>query len=166
MTRNPTPIAYFVARGECPVPTPVRLVMEERCFEETVFRVEQDATCLYLVDLLLLNGTPPPESDRPALLARLLDEAYMHVPVFETYKLLAARHDPEEACPDVVDVVATDIPDVYKIPAVGEYLRVRTLVLSRYLRTLGPTFQVPAARNSDGTWTPIVSSGPVTNEEP
>jgi hypothetical protein len=141
--------------------------MEERCFEETVFKVEQDATCLYLVDLLVLNGTPPPESDRPALLSRLLTEAYMHVPVFETYKLAALPASPAVASePDRVEVVATDIPDVYKLPAVGEYLRVRTLVLSRYLRGLGPKFQIPATRNSDGTWTPIVSSGPVTNEEP
>jgi hypothetical protein len=63
-----------------------------------------------------------------------------------------------------LDIVKTDIPDVYKIPAIKEYLSVKTLVLSTYLRTLGASFRLRCLNNKDGTWTPLLSSFPLTNE--
>jgi hypothetical protein len=63
-----------------------------------------------------------------------------------------------------IDIVKTDIPDVYRIPITGEYLSVKTLALSKYLRSLGPSFHLRCLNNNDGTWTPLLSSKPLTNE--
>jgi len=51
------------------------------------------------------------------------------------------------------EIVATDIPDVYKVADVG-YLRVRTMALSKTLRAMGRVFALECVQNDDGTWTP------------
>jgi hypothetical protein len=65
---------------------------------------------------------------------------------------------------DEIEIVKTSIPDVYRIPTKGEYLSVKTLALSKYLRSLGPSFHLRCLNNNDGTWTPLLSSKPLTNE--
>jgi hypothetical protein len=55
------------------------------------------------------------------------------------------------------EIIATDIPDVYRVADVG-YLRVRTMALSKKLRTLGRVFALECVQNEDGTWTPVIDS--------
>jgi len=156
LTRNPDPIAFFIDRVKDDV-TPIRLVMDERCFEETLIRVTRTATTLVLHELVLLNGTRPTRTDH---LAALHANAYTSVPVFESYKLVLGGCQGEAG--EFVSVVRTDVPDVYRVSE-GGYLRVPTLALSRHLRRLGDRFQIRATHNPDGTWT---ISSPSTNEVP
>ena len=55
-------------------------------------------------------------------------------------------------------ITTTDVPDVYKLEGDLGYLRVRTLELSRTLRTMGSSFRLQCIKNpeDDGTWTPIL----------
>lgn len=152
LTRNPDPIAFFIDRVKDL--TPLRLVMDERCFEDTLIRVTRTETTLVLHDLVLLNGTRPTRKEQ---LAALHANAYTSVPVFETYRLVLC--DPTDDG-EAVTVSRTDVPDVYRVSS-GGYLRVPTLALSRHLRTLGERFQIRAIDNRDGTWT---ISSPITNE--
>jgi hypothetical protein len=56
-------------------------------------------------------------------------------------------------------ITTTDLPDVYKLEGDLGYLRVRTLDLSRALRTMGPSFRLQCVKNpeDDGTWTPVLN---------
>jgi hypothetical protein len=188
LTRNPTPMAYFINRTSDV--TPVRLVWDERCFEETIFRVEKTPTHLYLADVWMFNGSIIFDyttfEERQAKLQTLYSTFYTPCPPFESYcvqlrseitdirgkeyytnergaKGIFIEDIPSED-EAVLDIVKTDIPDVYRITSNGEYLSVKTLVLSKYLRSLGASFQLKCLNNKDGTWTPLLSSKPVTNE--
>jgi hypothetical protein len=188
LTRNPTPIAYFITRTS--EITPIRIVWDERCFEETIFRVEKTPTHLYLADVWMFNGTPIFDyttfEDRQVKLKSLYSNFYTSCPIFESFSILL-RSDlteirgkeyytnqrgfkgifiEDKPCEDEadLDILKTDIPDVYRIPINGEFLSVKTLSLSRYLRTLGTSFRLRCKNNNDGTWTPVLSSKPVTNE--
>jgi hypothetical protein len=188
LSRNPKPIAFFVNRnGDV---QQIRIVWDERCFEDTIFRVEKTSTHLYLADVWMFNGTPIFErttfEERQTLLKSLF-QLYTPCKPFETYRI-----DLRDNVPDVrgreyytnergargvfiedkpsedetlQEILKTDIPDVYKIVSNGEYLRVPTLALSQYLRTLGSKFELKCTNNKDGTWTPLLSSNPVTNED-
>jgi hypothetical protein len=169
---------------------PIRIVWDERCFEDTIFRVEKTSTHLYLADVWMFNGVPIFDKttfeERQTLLKSLF-QFYTHCKSFETYHI-----DLRENVPDVrgreyytnergargvfiedkpsedetiQEIVKTDIPDVYKLVTNNEYLRVPTLALSQYLRSLGPKFTLKCSNNKDGTWTPLLSSNPVTNED-
>jgi hypothetical protein len=72
----------------------------------------------------------------------------------------------EESIDPLLEIVRTEIPDVYLIPSNKEYLEVKSLAVSKYLASLGATFSLPCRNNMDGTWTPIVSSSSLTNETP
>lgn len=194
LTRNPLPTAYFIARVDNPTPVPLRIVWDERCFEDTILRVEKTSTHLYLADLWMLNGIPLFEKttfeSRQIMLNKLYTTMYTPCPSFETlsvkmrtdltdirgyeyytnergaYGIFVANTE-QTAVEAVLDVVRTEIPDVYKILSNGDYLSVRTLALSRYLNNLGNEFSIPCSNNRDGTWTPLVdlSSSTLTNED-
>ena len=192
LTRNPTPIAYWIPRIEDPTPVPVRLVMDERVFEDTILRVEKTSTHLYLADVWMFNGITlfhgQTFQQRQEFL-RQLYQLYTPCEAFESFSVRLREHLTEyrgkeyysnecgargiyvEEGPHVVEgvfeVMRGVLPDVYILPANKEYLRVPTLALSRYLRSLGETFKIPCRSNRDGTWTPLVnvSSAPVTNGE-
>jgi hypothetical protein len=187
LSRNPTPTALFVNRnGDI---QPIRIVWDERCFEDTIFRVEKTSTHLYLADVWMFNGVPIFDKttfeERQSLLKSLF-QLYTPCKSFETYRI-----DLRENVPDVrgreyytnergargifiedkpsedeslQEIVKTDIPDVYRLSN-GDYLRVPTLALSQHLRSLGPKFTVKCSNNKDGTWTPLLSSNPLTNED-
>lgn len=120
-------------------------------------------------------------SERICLLEKVHSMLYTSCPLFETYSIVMrneenlrgyeyysdkagekgifepVRHD------DMFEIVSTEIPDVYKLTANGGYLRVRTLALSRHLRTLGSKFKLRCKQNEDGTWTPVELSHLNTN---
>ena len=185
LTRDPVPIPYFVARQNTPTPIPIRMVVDERLFEDSIFRVEKTATHLYLADIWMLNGVPmfhtTTFAERQDLLTQLFHSFWTDCPPFQTLsvQLRASlpmeevrgrefytnergaigiyKEDTNDAGEAILDIVKTDIPDVYKIPSRNEYLQVKTLKLSRDLRTLGAEFSLPCVNNRDGTWTPITT---------
>lgn len=186
LTRDPVPIPYFVARVNTPTPIPIRMVVDERLFEDSIFRVEKTTTHLYIADIWMLNGVPifghTTFSERQELLTQLFQNFWTDCPPFQSLTVKLRSDIPEEdvkgyesytnergslglykeksgdADEAILDIVKTDIPDVYKIPGRNEYLQVKTLSLSRYLRTLGDEFSIACTNNRDGTWTPIFSS--------
>jgi len=182
LTRDPTPIAYFVDRNEAP--QPIRIVWDTRCFEDTVLRVEKTPTHLYLADVWMLNGAPIFDistfAERQELLGKLFG-LYTPCPGFETLAIDMRTNvknirgteyysDRRGAYgifvdSEVIDVVRTDVPDVYKVVHTGEYLRVPTLALSRYLGQKGAAFKIPCKNNRDGTWTVDIPSKSLTNEK-
>ena len=181
-------MAYFINRSSEIMP--VRIVWDDRCFEETIFRVEKTPTHLFLADVWMFNSKPIFEyttfEERQTRLQKLYSTFYTSCPAFESFciqmrsELTDVRGKEyytnergsigifveDKASEDDMehDIVKTDIPDVYKIPANGEYLSVKTLVLSKYLRTLGASFRLRCLNNKDGTWSPLLSSKPLTNE--
>jgi hypothetical protein len=167
---------------------PFRVVFDERCFEDTIIRVEKTPTHLYLADVWMFNGVPIFDSttfdERQEKLKTIYDMFYTPCPEFETFciKMRSELTDirgkeyystekgfrgifVEDTATDHFEIVRTDIPDVYKISSNGEYLRVKTLALSKQLKTFGASFILKCTSNHDGTWTPILSSNTVTNEE-
>ena len=175
LTRSPEPAAYWVPRVENANATPVKLVMDSRCFEETLFRVERTSTHLYIADVWMWNGTPifhtKTFQERQALLERIFT-LYTPCPAFETFSLQlrssltdirgteyysnekGARGVFVEKVGNMCDIVRTDVPDVYRLSN-GGYLRVKTLDLSKKLRTLGAAFVLDCQKNEDGTWSPV-----------
>lgn len=180
------PIALWVPRKENPTPQPIRVVWDERCFEDTILRVEYTPTHVYIADAWMLNGTPlfmtTTFSERQVIV-RALFGLYISCPQFENRKI-QLRDDitdirgyeyynntqgekgifAEQKKVETLkyEIVATDIPDVYKVADVG-YLRVQTMALSRKLRTLGRVFALECVQNDDGTWTPVIDSPTNTN---
>lgn len=180
------PIAYWVPRKDGAIPQVFRVVWDERCFEDTILRVEYTSTHVYIADVWMWNGTPLIKktsfSQRSEFIKKAF-AAYTPCPPFETrkvdlrenasdirgYEYYTDAHGEKgvfvECKPDIRDtyeIVSTDIPDVYKVADVG-YLRVQTLALSRYLRTLGAVFTLECVQNEDSTWTPKIDSRLNTN---
>jgi hypothetical protein len=178
------PLAVWVPRKENPVPQVIRVVWDERCFEDTILRVEYTSTSIYIADIWTWNGLNLFESTnfrtRMEFLRGIFDKVYTPCPVFESKKIelrenlrdargreyytdaVGERGVFVEESQDVFEVVATDIPDVYKMSN-GCYLRVRTMQLSRHLRSLGRKFRVKCTQNEDTTWSPIIDSLSDTN---
>ena len=182
------PIAFWVPRKEGATPQIFRIVCDERCFEDTILRVEYTSTHVYLADVWMWNGVnmfkTKTFAERAEFLRRAFEAVYTPCPLFETRKVVL-RDDATadvrgyeyytdaqaekgvfvESKPEVSDkyeIVSTDIPDVYKVADVG-YLRVRTMALSKHLRKLGPVFTLECTQNEDGTWTPRIESLSNTN---
>lgn len=169
----------------------VRIVFDERCFEDTIIRVEKTSTHLYLADVWMFNGACMFDrttfQERQEFLKTLFATFYTPCPAFESIQLdlrdnvtdirgreyytneRGARGVFIEDKPSdkivLHEIIKTDIPDVYRIVSNGEYLRVKTIVLSHHLRTLGSRFKLRCENNNDGTWTPLLSSSTVTNED-
>jgi len=157
--------------------------MDDRCFDETIFRVERTSTHLYIADVWMWNGTPifgtTTFKERQELTEKIYT-LYTSCPGFETYAIQLRKdvkdvrgleyYSNEKGARGIfvehVDsrflVTKTEVPDVYRVSN-GGYLRVKTLALSKQLKTLGDTFTIDCEKNEDGTWTPILSSGTVTN---
>jgi hypothetical protein len=164
----------------------IRVVWDERCFEDTILRVEYTPTHVYIADAWMLNGTPlfmTTTFGARQEIVKSLFSMYTPCPLFETRKIqlrdditdirgyeyynntqgekgIFAESKKEETLK--YEIMATDIPDVYKVADVG-YLRVQTMALSKKLRTLGRVFALECVQNDDGTWTPVIDSLTNTN---
>ena len=174
------PIALWVQRKDNATPQVFRVVWDERCFEDTILRVEYTSTHVYIADVWMWNGTQMFKTrsfeQRAKFLKAAFEATYTPCPEFETRAVSMRENATEirgheyysdahgekgifiESKPDVSDkyeIVATDIPDVYKVADVG-YLRVRTMALSKKLRALGRVFTLECVQNEDGTWTPRI----------
>jgi len=179
------PVALWVPRKENPTPQVVRVVWDERCFEDTILRVEYTPSHVYLADAWMLNGThlfsTKTFSERQVILKSIFElytpsqfetrridlrENVKDIRGYEYYNNFQNEKGVFAECKKTenlqYEIVATDIPDVYKVADVG-YLRVRTIELSKKLRTLGKVFTLECVQNEDGTWTPIIESLSNTN---
>ena len=189
LTRDPvnsTPVALWVPRRIDPKPQVFRIVMDDRCFEDSILRVEYTSTHLYIADVWMWNGikifnrtsfawrqtylkdmisamyTPCPGFESRAV--ELRDEGMSDIRGYEYYtdRIGETGLFKEETAPTetttTYQITTTEVPDVYKLDGDLGYLRVRTLELSRALRTLGPSFRLRCVKNSedDGTWTPLL----------
>lgn len=183
------PLALFVDR-ESSIQK-LNAVIDERCFEDTIFRVEKTPTHVYLADVWMFNGTPIFDKttfeERQQKMKEIFQIFFTDCPIFQTVCIdlrsnmkdyrgkeyytndrgargiyVESDLKKDEAR---LEVIRTDIPDVYRIPYNNEYLRVRTLDLSRKLREMGDKFFVTCKNNYDGTWDPLLSSNTLTNED-
>lgn len=187
-----TPIALWTPRKTVD-PQVFRIVMDDRCFEDSILRVEYTPTHLYIADVWMWNGiklfSRTSFAWRQTFLQNILPLVYTHCPGFESreVELRSERMEGirgyeyytssvgvtglfrEEVIPTrkTYEINATDIPDVYKLEGDLGYLRVRTIELSRALRLMGSTFRLHCVKNpeNDGTWTPIIESRGNTNEQ-
>lgn len=191
LTRDPTnstPLALWVPRRVDPKPQVFRVVMDERCFEDSILRVEYTSTHLYVADVWMWNGIKifnrTTFAWRQNYLKEMISLMYTSCPGFES-RAVELRSDtmsdirgyeyytdrigetglfkeetvsPPKITESTYQITTTDVPDVYKLEGDLGYLRVRTLELSRALRTLGPSFRLKCVKNAedDGTWTPIL----------
>jgi hypothetical protein len=174
------PVALWVPRRPDATPQVFRVVWDERCFEDTILRVEYTSTHVYIADVWMWNGIPlfrtKSFAQRAEFLKKAFETTYTPCPPFESRAVALRETATEvrgheyytdalgekgvyvETKPDVTnkyEIVATDIPDVYKVADVG-YLRVRTMALSKQLRALGRVFTLECVQNEDGTWTPRI----------
>ena len=192
LTRDPSnsmPVALWVPRRVDPKPQVFRIVMDDRCFEDSILRVEYTSTHLYVADVWMWNGIKIFNRTsfewRQNYLKEMIATMYTSCPGFES-RALELRSDTmsgvrgyeyytdrigetglykeEDAAPapapakTTYQITTTDVPDVYKLEGDLGYLRVRTLELSRALRTMGSSFRLKCVKNAedDGTWTPVL----------
>jgi hypothetical protein len=160
--------------------------MDERCFEDTILRVEYTATHVFIADVWLWNGIPLFQKRnfawRQDFLRSIFPLVYTSCPEFESRAIELRNHTSNirgyeyysnnagslgkfSAAPakTTYEIHATEVPDVYRL-AVGGYLRVRTFALSRQLAAMGKVFRLECVKNAeDDTWSPIIESRGSTN---
>jgi hypothetical protein len=176
-----SPVAYWVQRnGNVQI---LRIVMDDRCFEDTIFRVEYTSTHVFIADVWLWNGIPLFQKTnfawRQSFLQSILPLVYTSCPEFESRAIELRNHINNvrgyeyysKTCGSLgkfaqattYEIHATDIPDVYRL-TVGGYLRVRTFALSRTLASMGKVFHLECIKNpEDDTWSPVIESCGSTN---
>lgn len=184
---NPT--AYWVQRNG--VVQILRIVMDERCFEDSILRVEYTPTHVFIADVWLWNGIPLFHKRnfawRQDFLRSIFPLVYTSCPEFESRAFELRNHTsnirgyeyysnnpgslgkfsvataPVEPTKTTYEIHATDVPDVYRL-TIGGYLRVRTFALSRQLAAMGKVFRLECVKNpEDDTWSPIIESPGNTN---
>ena len=181
------PAAYWVQRnGSVQI---LRIVMDERCFEDTILRVEYTPTHVFIADVWLWNGIPLFQKKnfawRQDFLRSIFPLVYTSCPEFESRAIELRNHTSNirgyeyytnvvgslgkfspaaaAAARTTYEIHATDVPDVYRL-TVGGYLRVRTFELSRKLAAMGKVFRLECTKNpEDDTWSPIIESRGSTN---
>lgn len=169
--RTPTPECLWVVRSQL-ASEKVSYVIDERCFDDTIFRVEKTNNKVYLADVFLWQGVPVHTThsytERQALLQGFLDTCYTSCPEFE-WKPLGLRSNAtiqlkgyeyySEAPGDIgaftedtrvlYTIRRTDIPDVYAVEGEDGYLDVPDLPTSQRLLALGEVFQLYCKKKDD-----------------
>ena len=102
LTRDPAtsvPVALWVPRRPDPKPQVFRIVMDERCFEDSILRVEYTSTHLYIADVWMWNGVKifsrTSFAWRQAYLKEMLSVMYTPCPGFES-RAVELRHEAME----------------------------------------------------------------------
>jgi hypothetical protein len=182
------PTAYWVQRnGAVQI---LRVVIDERCFEDTILRVEYTPTHVFIADVWLWNGIPLFQRTtfawRQDFLRSVFPLVHTPCPEFESRSIQLRNHTAKirgyeyystvpgsmgkfaaaaaaPPTPTRYEIHATDVPDVYRL-TVGGYLRVRTFALSRKLAAMGKVFRLECTKNAeDDTWSPVIESCGSTN---
>ena len=85
------PVSLWIPRREDAQPQILRLVWDERCYEDTILRVEYTATHLFIADVWLWNGTRLFEkmkfSDRATFLRNAIPVVYTPCQPFESRRV-------------------------------------------------------------------------------
>ena len=181
-TATSAPIALWVPRKVDPQPQVFRIVMDDRCFEDSILRVEYTPTHLYIADVWMWNGIKLFSRTSFAWRQTFLRDVFscMHTPCtgfesrtvelrtdgmadirgYEHYTdhigetgLFKAVEESLVTEDTSYEISTTDVPDVYKLERDLGYLRVRTLELSRTLRALGPSFRLKCVKNPENDGT-------------
>jgi hypothetical protein len=169
--RTPTPECLWVVRSQL-ASERVPYVIDERCFDDTILRVERTPTNVYLADVVLWQGVPVHTThtylERQALLEGFLTTCYTPCPEFE-WKPLSLRSTATIAlkgyeyysdAPGDVGAFSddtrvlytarrTDIPDVYSVDGHEGYLDVPDLPTSQRLLAMGEVFQLYCKQQGD-----------------
>ena len=171
------PVSLWVPRRDNAQPQILRLVWDERCYEDTILRVEYTSTHVFIADAWLWNGVRLFDTmnfeARTKFLTNAIPAVYTPCPAFESRQIAlrdtnTATRGYEYYSPspgengiycdsqssNKQEITSTDVPDVYAVSA-GGFLRVQTLKLSKALRVMGKKFVLECQKNTDGTWTVI-----------
>jgi hypothetical protein len=173
--RTPTPECLYVVRSQL-AHEKVPYVIDERCFDDTIFRVEKTASKVYLADVFVWQGVPVHTtlsfSQRQTLLEGFLETCYTSCPAFE-WKPLELRSSAtialkgyeyySDAPGDIgsftedtrvaYTIRRTEIPDVYAVDGESGYLDVPDLATSKRLLELGEVFSLYCKRSpSSDLW--------------
>lgn len=149
-------------------------VIDERCFDDVIFRIERTAQTIYLADVWLWQGRPVHKLEsfgkRQQRIRDFLNLCYTSCPAFERYALKAREDAPGpfkgyEYYTDTpgeiglfyeknvhvtqYEVRKTNLPDVYEVIGQSGYVNVQTLEQSRHLRSLGELFKLPLRKEGD-----------------
>lgn len=168
--RTPAPECLFVVRSQLACEK-VRCVIDERCFDDTIFRVEKTNSKVYLADVFVWQGVPVHTtlsfSERQTLLEGFLTTCYTSCPEFE-WKPLGLRSRAgiqlkgyeyySDAPGDIgaftedtrtlYTIRRTEIPDVYSIDGEEGYLDVPDLPTSQRLLAMGEVFSLYCKRQT------------------
>lgn len=85
------PVSLWIPRREDAQPQILRLVWDERCYEDTILRVEYTSTHLFIADVWLWNGTRLFEkmnfADRATFLRNAIPAVYTPCQAFESRRV-------------------------------------------------------------------------------
>lgn len=149
-------------------------VIDERCFDDIIFRIEKTADTIYLADVWLWFGRPVHKLEsfgkRQERIRGFLDMCYTSCPALERYALKPRAEAPgpfkgfeyytdtpgeiglfyeKNVLVTQYDVRKTNLPDVYEVVGQTGYVNVQTLEQSKYLRSLGEQFKLPLRKEAD-----------------
>lgn len=173
LLRTPEPATLCVTKAHMDGES-LPYVLDERCFDDTIFRIEKTADTIYLADIWLWQGRPIHKlesfSTRQKRIHDFLSLCYTSCPPFEKYALKARSSavGPFKGFEYYCDVKGeiglfyeknvhvtqyecrkTNLPDVYEVVGESGYVNVQTLDQSRYLRSLGESFKLPLRKEND-----------------
>jgi hypothetical protein len=169
--RIPEPQAIYVVRSQLSS-TPVRFVIDERCFDDTIIRTEKTKGTLYLADIFVWQGVPVHKTlsfqQRQDILKGFFETCYTPCPAFDWmplklrssattnikgYEYYSEQPGDIGSFSDDTRVLRTihrtDIPDVYSIEGESGYLNVPNLEISKKLLDMGETFQLYCEKSGD-----------------
>jgi len=156
--------AFFVARSQLSF-EPITISIDERCFDDTVIRVERDKKVLYLADIFIWQGVLVHKtmsfSQRQEILHGFFKYCYTPCPSFESVRLslrptTGKGYEHYSTSPGDIGTFSieqyhtirkTDTPDVYAVE--DGYLNVPTLELSKKLREMGDVFEAKCKKVDD-----------------
>ena len=85
------PVSLWIPRREDAQPQILRLVWDERCYEDTIFRVEYTGTHIFIADVWMWNGTRMFEkmnfADRATFLRNAIPAVYTPCQAFESRRV-------------------------------------------------------------------------------
>jgi hypothetical protein len=171
--RTPTPTVTCVTKSHMEGEN-LPYVIDERCFDDCIFRIEKTADTIYLADIWLWQGrlvfSTETFTQRQQRIEDFLKLCYTPCRAFERYTLRLRKDAPApykgyEYYTDTKGEVAlfyeknlhvtnyevkkTNLPDVYEVVGEGGYVNVQTLAQSCYLRSLGEQFKLPLRKEGD-----------------
>lgn len=121
------------------------VVLDERLFSDTIFKVEQTSSNTYnILDVWLYNSSciyaGTSFSQRSMWIDSILET--FHTPVYGLAQLTHLK-------PNVMTILKTHIPDVYNVKDNDGYVQVSDLKTSRFLRLKGDIFQLNCKKEGE-----------------